>query len=143
MNKNIIKLKKKYSKNNKYNIILLFNKKYLIIFFFLYSILEINKLNNYEIIKNIRIGIISSRIKNGGVEKQTSLLLNNLNKIDKFKLFLFIKEYPSNKEYIIDKNIERIIIKNNLIDKIKEKKIEIAIYQNYDLFEIKEPLLIA
>ena len=126
---------------NKYNIFpFLLKKKYIILLLLFSSVIKVDifKANTKNIIKNIRIGVISSSMQNGGVEKQTSLLLNYFSKIDLFKLFLFNKEYPSKSEFLIDNNVKRIIIKNDLVYQIKRQKIEIAIYQNYDISEIKK-----
>jgi len=41
-------------------------------------------------------------------------------------------------EYAIDGNIKRIIVKNNLIEIIKKKKIDILLYQIYDYNQIYE-----
>jgi glycosyltransferase involved in cell wall biosynthesis len=41
-------------------------------------------------------------------------------------------------EYAIDGNIKRIMIKNNLIEIIKKKKIDILLYQTYDYNQINE-----
>ena len=41
-------------------------------------------------------------------------------------------------EYAIDGNIKRIIVRNNLIEIIKKKKIEILLYQTYNYSQIYE-----
>ena len=96
-------------------------KKIFIIVLLIYHIKELDILNNYKYFKfrkginNIRIGIISNSLKNGGVERQTSLLLKYLNKIDIFKLYLFTREGKNKDDYIIDNDIKRITIEKNLI----------------------------
>ena len=65
--------------------------------------------------KNITIGIVADSIENGGVERQTSLLLNFFHKVDLFKLYLFTRKSPSRNEYRIYNDIHRICFKNNLI----------------------------
>ena len=100
-----------------------FIKKFLIlliIFFYIIFCIKGNKkkiyykLNNKKIIRTIRIGIVAGSLKNGGVERQTSLILHYFNKIKIFKLFLFISNDKQENEYMIDTNIKRIVIKNNL-----------------------------
>ena len=111
-------------------------------FFILYSNNKISFNNNYNYlnnknIKKIKIAIYAYSIKNGGIERQTSLLLNNFNKIKIFKLYLFTIHKKEPDEYFIDKNIPRIIIKNNLIDILIQNSIDILIYQFYNFKQIK------
>ena len=71
--------------------------------------------------------------KNGGAERQTSLLLYYFNKIKIFQLFLFTKTVIQENEYTIERKIKRIsIIQKNLIDYLILYKIDILIYQIYD-----------
>ena len=84
----------------------------------------------------IRIGIVSNSIKNGGTEKQTSLLLYYLNKVKIFKIFLFTKTGIQDSEYLIEKTIKRIPIKNDLISYLILFKIDILIYQIYNETEM-------
>ena len=72
------------------------------------------KLYNIKKIKIIRIGIVAHSLKNGGIERQTSLFFHYFNKIKIFKLILFTIKIKQKGEYKIDSHIERIIIKNNL-----------------------------
>ena len=75
----------------------IFKKNLLVCILLLYKYLLVNiKLSlkyNYLSIKyntiKIKIAIFSRSIKNGGVERQTSLLLNNFNKVKIFQLYLF------------------------------------------------------
>ena len=116
---------------------IIFNQKIILLFFLLlYGICYINNFNN---IKNniIRIGIIAQSLKNGGCERQTSLILKYFNKINKFQLFLFTKKDKDENEYIIGKEIKRIILKDNLINQLKNENIDILLYQFYDYNEIK------
>ena len=69
--------------------------------------------------KTINIGLVVTSIKNGGVERTSSLICHYLNMVKYFKLFLFTLTKKENNEFDIDSNIERIIIKNNLIQVIK------------------------
>ena len=88
--------------------------------------------------KKINIAIYYISIKNGGIQRVTALLINNLSKAMLFKLFLFINQ-SENDEYTINSNIKRVLIRNgtpNLIKEIKKKKIEIIIYQLYNPKEI-------
>ena len=77
-------------------------------------------------------------MKNGGAERQTSLLLNNFIKVKIFQLYLFTIKDKEENEYIIDKDIERIIIKNDLIEVLKQKDIDILIYQFYQENQIEQ-----
>jgi len=95
-----------------------------------------------KLVTNVRIAIYYLRIKNGGIERSTSMLINYFHKIKIFKIYLFTKINREEDEYIIPKNIKRIIIKNgkisNLIIELKKKKIDILIYQLYDAYSIKQ-----
>ena len=83
-----------------------------------------------ETIKNkIRIGIYAYTMKNGGRARITALLLNYLNKINIFRIYLFTVRMKQDNEYIFPNNIKRIIKNNNLIKLIKAYKIDIFIYQ--------------
>ena len=88
--------------------------------------------------KTINIGLVVTSIKNGGVERTSSLICHYLNMVKYFKLFLFTLTKKENNEFDIDSNIERIIIKNNLIQVINLTKVEILIYQFYNYIEIDE-----
>ena len=99
-------------------------------------ILSNNKFFNItKKIKNIiRIGIYTHSLSNGGVERNTALILNYLSRINFFELYLFNDNKNSN-EYKIPLNAKRIII--NYKEKILQKnllkyKIDIFIYQLYD-----------
>ena len=90
--------------------------------------LNLNFLNN--LYHKINIAIYAYTMKNGGRARVTSLLINYLNKIKIFDLFLFTKKYKEDNEYIIPNNIKRIYIKNNnLLKEIHKNKINILIYQ--------------
>jgi len=91
-----------------------------------------NKLNlNFDnkIKFKIRIAIYAYTIKNGGRARITSLLLNYFKEIKILNLYLFTIVNKEENEYLIPKNIKRIHITNNLINKIKKNKIDILIYQ--------------
>ena len=73
----------------------------------------------------------------------TSILVNYLEKIKIFKIYLFTQTEKENGEYEISSNIKRVLIKNPedthyLIRKIQNKKIDIFIYQFPIYNEIKE-----
>ena len=140
----------KYINYNEKHLLLyitIIKKLIFIIFIFFFCII-----NNYNLIsikynylfqkKNnfnkIRLGIFTNSLKNGGTERQTSLLLNYFNKIKIFELFLFTRKEKEKNEYIIDKNIPRFIIKKNLTEILIRQKINILIYQTYNINEINE-----
>ena len=126
------------------NIIMIKHKKSLKINFF-----EINK--NYLLIQKqfnlsfsnnlhqkIRIGIICYSIKNGGIERLVTLLINYLYKVKIFNLYLITLIKETN-EYIIEDNISRTVIRDNTLDlvkTVKKNKIEILIYNFYNYKEI-------
>lgn len=120
--------------------------KIFLIFIIILSI-DLNKIINYytynidnfyknSLVKKISIGIVSKSIKNGGIERAASLILYYFNKVKIFKLFLFTLDEKQDNEYFIDSNIERIVFKNNLIEFIEKKKIDILLYQLYNYKEI-------
>jgi hypothetical protein len=119
------------------------NYKYFIIFAILYFNKITNNSNNVgylklpENISNIKIGIFVQKLKNGGAERQTSILLNYLNKINIFELYLFTVEKPSQNEYIIDSNIKRFTVGDNLLFLLQNIKIDILIYQQYNFTEME------
>ena len=109
---------------------------YLSILLFLLTFFYLYKFNKNKI---INIAVYYYNIKNGGAQRITSLLINNLSKINFFHLYLFIRKNEIN-EYKINKNIKRILIKDgtiNLIKEIKNNHINIIIYQFYEPIEIK------
>ena len=132
-------------KNNNSFIKLNYIKKFL---FTILILFDIKKINNYfrdnlenfshkSIQKKIKIGIATNSLKNGGVERLTSLILNHFNKVKIFKLFLFSLKRKIEGEYNIDNNIERIIFGGkNLIELIKKTQIDILLYQFYDYKQI-------
>jgi hypothetical protein len=81
--------------------------------------------------KKINLGIYTFGMKNGGRARLTSILINYLNNLKVFKIFLFTILSKQDKEYLIPKDIKRMAIKNNLnyLNKIISKsKIDILIY---------------
>ena len=83
--------------------------------------------------KKIKIGIYCKNLKNGGIQRSTSLTLKYLNKIEIFKSYLFAFKSQEDDEYNIPGKIRRITIKNksiiNLIKEIRKNRIDILIYQ--------------
>ena len=101
-------------------------------YFWFYKIYYENKNNK------ITIAIFANSLKNGGAERQTSLLFYYFNKLKIFNLFLFTKKEKEKNEYIVDDNVKRIVIKNNLVQILKENYIDILIYQFYFAKEIEQ-----
>ena len=104
---------------------------------------ELNLNFNNGINKEIRIGIYTLSLSNGGVQRITSILINYLEKVSIFKIYLFNQKSKEKDEYKISDNIKRVIIKdfNNikeLVKKIKKNKIDIFIYQFPKYKEIRE-----
>lgn len=104
-----------------------------------YNIQKSLNLNfNNNLFNKIRIGIYAYCIKNGGRARITSILINYLNKIKLFKIFLYTKEPKEKNEYKLPNNIKRRVVTNNIINIIKKYKIEVFIYQLSDYDEINE-----
>ena len=97
------------------------------------NFLQIQKeyhINFIDNIKNkINIGIYAFGIKNGGRARTTSILINYFTNIKIFNLYLLTRRLKEDEEYKIPDDIKRILIKDDLINKIKKKKIDILIYQ--------------
>jgi glycosyltransferase involved in cell wall biosynthesis len=99
---------------------------------------EVNNFYENSLNKTINIGLVSRSIKNGGAERSASLICHYFNKIRIFKLFLFTLQDKQKNEFYIDENIERIVVKQDLIKVINQTKIDILLYQLYDDREIYE-----
>ena len=67
-------------------------------------------------------------LKNGGRARLTSILINYLNKIKLFKIYLFTKVNKEDNEYLVPETIKRLVIKNNIKKMISKYKIGILIY---------------
>ena len=93
---------------------------------------------NNNLLNKIRIGIYAYCLKNGGRARITSILINYLNKIKIFRLFLYTKEKREDNEYKLPNHIKRKVVKNDIIDTIIKYKIEVLIYQLSDNDEINE-----
>lgn len=135
------------------NILLKINLYKIFYCFFVFLILSIHSINNENFIfflkrsykynnmnksnlqfdininKKIKIGIYAFSIKNGGRARSTSLLINNIDKLHIFNIFLFTKRNKEKDEYQLPNGLKRIAIKNDLIKQIKKNKLEILIYQ--------------
>ena len=118
----------KYSKINTF-----YNKTFIINNYF-----KIAKQLNINIKKKITIGICATHLKNGGRARITSILVNYLNIIKKFNVYLFTTAKKEVNEYMYPQNIIRIRYKNNLFSLIKDYKIEILIYQLDNIQEINK-----
>ena len=98
-----------------------------------YLIIQKNLNLSFPNIKHkIRIGIYCSSLKNGGLERVISILINYLYRVKIFELHLFtlLKE---NNEYIIPDDVPRKTINEDVLDLIKvikKNKIEI-LYKSY------------
>ena len=104
-----------------------------------YNNFEFYNFYNNSLNKKINIGLVANSIKNGGIEKASSLICYYFSKVKIFKLFLFTLNKKEKDEYFIDEKIERKIVKNqNLIKLIKQASIDILLYQLYDYKTIKE-----
>ena len=99
---------------------------------------ELNNFYEKSLNKTINIGLVSNSLKNGGRERSASLICNHFSKIKKFKLFLFTLREKENNEFYINENIERIVVKQNLITVINQTKIDILLYQIYNYRQIYE-----
>ena len=119
-----------------------FRHNFLFLNYNYYNIQKENNITFQNKIKNkIKIGIFTIGLKNGGRARITTLLLNYLNKINIFDIYLLTLKAKENDEYIINsKNVNRILIKKynikNLIKETKKKKIKILIYQLSNIKEI-------
>ena len=100
---------------------------------------DINFHFDSNINSKINLAIHCYSLKNGGRARLTSLILNQLNKVKIFRLYLFTEKYKETNEYTIPNNIKRLLInkKTELIKKIHRYKISIFIYQLSDVNLIK------
>ena len=100
-----------------------------------------NKYNisfNNRIKSKLNIGIYAFGIKNGGRARSTALLINYFKNIPIFNLYLFTRRLKEDDEYKIPQNIKRILVDQDLINKVKKNKIHILIYQLSLHKEIKQ-----
>ena len=91
----------------------------------------------YDVKKNIRIALYTKSLVNGGRARITAILYNYLYQINFFTVYLFTENIFKT-EYKLEKNSNRIIIKNNLFHKLNENKIDILIYQLNNVTEINQ-----
>ena len=125
----------------------MYKYKLYIILLIIFEIVSIFKVNNHSSsnyarhsIYKIRVAFYTVSLKNGGVERVTSILLNYLSKKKLFTLFLITTKPRLDDEYPLSDNIIRISLSNhkrNLFKQIKKEKIDILIYNFYDKNEIK------
>ena len=87
-----------------------------------------------KLVNKIKVAIYSHSLNNGGVERNTALLINYLSKIKIFELYIFTNIITKS-EYKLSDNVKRIIVSNQL-NRLKRHlisyKINIFIYQSYD-----------
>ena len=105
--------------------------------FIIKKFFQITKKLNINTNKEIKIGVCTGFLKNGGRARITSILVNYLNIIKLFNIHLFTIVKEDN-EYIIPRNVKRIIFRHNLFKLIKQYKIEILIYQLDNIQEINK-----
>ena len=121
--------------------------KHCILLFIIFAIISFKKVKNhfsskYDIrsLFKIRVAFYCNSLKYGGVERVTSILLNYLSKKKLFTLFLITTKPRLDDEYPLSDNIIRISLSNhkrNLFKQIKKEKIDILIYNLYDINVIK------
>jgi len=97
---------------------------------------KLDKSNNI-----IKVGFYCNKIKYGGIERVSSLLINYLSIETNFSLYLITIQGLLEGEYIIPKNVTRIFLynnKKNLFKVLKKHQIDILIYNSYDTKEIEK-----
>ena len=102
--------------------------------------LNLNFTNNIN--KKIRIGIHTVSLADGGLQRITAILINYLDKLNIFKIYLFSLKGKEKEEYPISDKVKRVFIekKNDgkyLVNKIIKNKLDIFIYQIPLLNEIR------
>ena len=94
---------------------------------------DLNLSFNDKLNKKIRIGIYTTGLSGAGLQRSTSLMVNNLYQIKIFDIILFTVNKHEENEYIIPKDIKRIIIQHynldTLIKEASKRMIAILIYQ--------------
>ena len=102
---------------------------------------NINIKFNKKLKSKIKIGIYTYSLKNGGLQKLTSLIIKYFLKSKIYEIYIYTKLPKEINEYIIPNNILRKTIKNprlkNLIRQTIKNKIDILIYNFYESTEIK------
>jgi hypothetical protein len=71
-----------------------------------YNNFKLNNFNKNSLNKKINIGLVTSSLKNGGIQRSTSLMCYYFNKIKRFKLFLFTFKKKEKNEFIIDEKLK-------------------------------------
>ena len=92
-----------------------------------------DKMNN-----KIKIAIYTGILNGGGRAKITAILINYLNRIKIFDVYLFTYSRIKKNEYEISNNTKRIKINDNLFEIIEKTKIKILIYELKNVSEIKK-----
>ena len=114
--------------------------KSLLIFFLIYFYyFKLNFQDEDFDISLIKIAYYCNSIKNGGVERVISLLINYLSKEKMFLHYLITKKEMSEEEYPIPNSTRRISLaqkRTSLFEIIDKKHIDILIYNLYDKREI-------
>ena len=94
---------------------------------------DLNLSFNDKLDKKIRIGIYTIGLSGAGLQRSTSLMVNNLYQIKLFDIILFTVNKQEENEYFIPKGIKRIIIQHYnldiLIKEANKRMIDILIYQ--------------
>lgn len=102
---------------------------------------EINIKFNNKLKKKIRIGFYTYSLKDGGLQRLTSLILKYLSNITIYDIYLFTKNEKESNEYEIPNNISRTFIKSpkliNLINQTIINKLDILVYNFCNPEEIK------
>lgn len=91
--------------------------------------------HNY-IYKKLSIAIYTCRIKNGGRARLTSILINYLNQLKLFNIYLFTEKKKEENEFKLTEISKRIIINKNLVKNIKLNRIDLLIYELDNFKEI-------
>ncbi len=90
---------------------------------------DINLHFKNKIKKKIKIGILTYSLKNGGLQRLTSLIIKFFEEMKIYEIYLFTKLGKEKNEYIIPDNIPRIVLSEpritNLINQIYINKIDI------------------
>lgn len=92
---------------------------------------------NKHLTNKIKIGIYGYSIKNGGRARMTAILINYIDKLKIFNIYLFTKVNKEQNEYKVPLNIKRTKINNNLFKILKKYKINCLIYELDDVNEIR------
>lgn len=121
--------------------------KYRIILFILIIIIiyNFNYISHSTFFKhpnnNIRVAFYCRSLKNGGIERVASILLNYLVKEEYFIFYVITYKPILKDEYALSNKIKRISLYNHkisLFKEIKKNEIDILIYNFYEIKEIQK-----